>query len=762
KRAEAALRESEERYRNLFENANDALATVTLDGTFTAVNRAAEQLFGWSRAELIGQHASVVATPASVALAEERTRRFLAGERLPSSTFEAELIRKDGCLMVVEARTRTIRNAAGEPVGFQGSYCDVTERKRMEKALQESEEKYRTIFAASPDFVYLTDTEGNLLDANPALLERAGLALEQLRQKNVRDFYAGGKPEELEQLLAELRSGHTMKGVEIKARNLAGEVWDYEIHAIPLGNHGEVSAVLSVARDITERKRMEAALRESEQRYRAVVETQTEMVCRFRPDTTLTFVNEAYCRYFGKSREELLGTSFLSLIPEPARPVAKAHIDSLIAQPRLVIDEHEVIGAGGEIRWQQWMDQTIFDDRGRLTGFQSTGRDITERKRAEEALQKSEQHAYLQFQQLQAIYHTAPVGLCVLSADLRFLKINERLAEMIGLARPGYIGRTAREVLPTLADKLEPICRQAMKTGRPALDVEIGGITIVPPRGERVWHVSSFPLGHTAGAVSGVNVVVLDITERKRAEEALQRAQAELARVTRVTTLGEMAVSIAHEVNQPLGAIVGNADLCLRWLARETPDLVQVRDALCDIITDGHRASAVVGRIRALTKKENSPKTRCDMNEIIRETVALAVYEMRRKRITLRTELAPDLPPVFGDSVQLGQVMLNLIMNGIEAMSEVRRRARELVIRTERNDTDEVLTTVQDCGVGVDPQEVKRIFTPFYTTKPEGIGIGLAICRSIVETHGGRLWAVPNPGPGATLRFTVPSGGEER
>jgi PAS domain S-box-containing protein len=625
KRVEEALRESEERYRNLFENANDALATFTLDGTITAVNHAMERLLGWSRAELLGQHVSKVATPASVAFAAERTWRFLIGERLPSSTFEAELISKDGRLMLVEARTRAIRNADGKPVGFQGIYRDVTERKRMEEALQASEEKYRTIFAASPDFIYLTDTEGNMLDANPALLKRAGLSLEHLRQRNVREFYAGGKPEELEQLLAELRSGHGLKGVEVKARSLAGEIWDYEINAIPLGNPGEV--FLSVARDITERKRMEAALRVSAQRYRAVVETQTELVCRFLPDTTLTFVNEAYCRSFGKSREELLGTSFLSLIPEPARSVVKARLESLIAQPRLVISEHEVIAAGGDIGWQQWTDQGILDDTGRLTEFQSTG---------------------------------------------------------------------------------------------------------------------------------------LDITERKRAEEALQQLQAELAHVSRVSTIGEMTASIAHEVNQPLGAIVGNADLCLRWLTREPPDLVQVRDALCDIITDGHRASEVIARIRALIKKEHSPKTRCDMNEIIGETIALASYEMRRKHITLRTELAPDLPPVFGDYVQLGQVVLNLIMNGIEAMSGVEGRARELTLRSGRSGAGGVLITVRDCGVGINPDEVKQIFAAFYTTKPGGIGMGLAICRSIVEAHGGRLWARPTAGPGATFHFTLPADSEGR
>ena len=542
------------------------------------------------------------------------------------------------------------------------------------------------------------------------------------------------------------KDGRTVP-LEARVRFIRGK------NGIPVGFQG-------IYRDITERKLADTILRENEQRYRAVVDAQTELVCRFRPDTTLTFVNEAYCRYFGKTREELLNTSFLSLIPEHARPAAKAHIDSLTAYPRLVVDEHEVIAAGGDVRWQRWTDQAIFADTGQLIEFQSTGVDITERKQAEEALDQSQQQVRRQFEQLQAIYQTAPVGLCFLSTTLRFVNINTRLAEMAGLSRVTPIGRAVRDVWPALADKLEPICQQVIKTGKPVLDTEIDDRISMPPRGEGVWHVNSFPVKNPGGTIVGVNVVILDITERKHAEEALQRAQTELAHVTRVTTLGEMTASIAHEVNQPLGAIVGNADVCLRWLAGEAPELEQVREALSDIVKDGHRASEVIARIRALVKKETLQKTRLDINEVIGEAVALASPEAQRKRIRMRTERATDLPSVLGDRVQLRQVILNLIMNGIEAMTGVEETARDLVLRSSRDGKQTVRISVQDCGVGLDPQETKRIFAPFHTTKPGGMGMGLAICRSIVEAHGGRLWTTPNPGPGATFQFTLPCDSE--
>jgi len=245
------------------------------------------------------------------------------------------------------------------------------------------------------------------------------------------------------------------------------------------------------------------------------------------------------------------------------------------------------------------------------------------------------------------------------------------------------------------------------------------------------------------------------LTERKRADEALREAQVELAHVTRVTTIGGLAAAIAHEINQPLAAVITNGNACLRWLAGTTPNLDEARQAVERIIRDGNRASDVIAKIRALLRKTGTEKERLDMNDVIREVVALAQSEVRRNGVALRAQLEGNIPPVLGDRVQLQQVVLNLIMNGIEAMSTVGDRARELIISTRSGEIDQVHVTVQDSGIGLDPQRMERIFDAFYTTKSEGMGMGLAISRSIVENHDGRLWAVPNDGPGATFQFTL-------
>jgi C4-dicarboxylate-specific signal transduction histidine kinase len=244
--------------------------------------------------------------------------------------------------------------------------------------------------------------------------------------------------------------------------------------------------------------------------------------------------------------------------------------------------------------------------------------------------------------------------------------------------------------------------------------------------------------------------------ELRRSEASLREAQSELARVTRLTTMGEMAASIAHEVNQPLAGIVTNANASLRWLAGDAPNLVEAREAIRRIVRDGSRAGDVTRRIRALFTKTRTAKERLDINEAIGEVVALTGSEMRRNKVILQMELAADLPPMMGDRVQLQQVVLNLILNGIEAMSTVQDRPRELVIRTQRAEgDDEVSVTVQDSGIGLDPRSRERIFDPFHTTKPGGLGLGLSISRSIVEGHGGRLWAVSSDRPGATFQFTL-------
>jgi C4-dicarboxylate-specific signal transduction histidine kinase len=244
--------------------------------------------------------------------------------------------------------------------------------------------------------------------------------------------------------------------------------------------------------------------------------------------------------------------------------------------------------------------------------------------------------------------------------------------------------------------------------------------------------------------------------ERKRAEQALLGAQAELAHVTRVATLGEMTASIAHEINQPLGAVVNNASACLRWLAANNVE--EARRSAELIRADGHRAAEIIRRIRSFAKKTPSQKDWIDIDQSIREVTALARSEMHRNDITLETRLSDDVhhvPLVFADRIQLQQVILNLIMNAVEAMSEVSDGPRQLLIRTGTDAAGAIVVAVRDSGPGIAPENLDRLFTPFYTTKPQGMGMGLAICRSIIEAHGGRLWASANNGPGATFQFTL-------
>ena len=241
----------------------------------------------------------------------------------------------------------------------------------------------------------------------------------------------------------------------------------------------------------------------------------------------------------------------------------------------------------------------------------------------------------------------------------------------------------------------------------------------------------------------------------------MRQLEADLAHIDRVSILGELTASIAHEVNQPLSGVVSSGSACLRWLARDVPDLEEAREAARRIVRDGKRAGEIIARIRALTKKAVASREKLNLNETIREVLALVGDEAKRNTVVIRTRFGDDVFPVLGDQVQLQQVVLNLVMNAIEAMSSVGDRARELVITTRNIDPDQVQVTVEDSGTGIDPQMIDKIFGSFYTTKPGGMGMGLSISRSILQAHGGRLWATAKDGPGTIFHFTLPKYHEE-
>ena len=387
-------------------------------------------------------------------------------------------------------------------------------------------------------------------------------------------------------------------------------------------------------------------------------------------------------------------------------------------------------------------DQDIIEQITNLAGV------AIQRKLDEDKLRDSEE-------QWRAAFQNNPTMYFMIDAKGTFVSVNPSGAEQLGYTVDELVGRSMLDVF--------------FEADREAVQRNIAACF------ERLGHASSWELRkvrkdgtmlhvrETARAMrkSGGDPVILvvceDITERKRAEEALRRAQAELAHVTRVTTLGELVASIAHEVNQPLAAIVADANACLNWLAVAQPDLERVREALAAIVTDGHRAGDVIQRIRQLATKSEPRKERLDVNDIVRDAVALVRAEVSRYDIALALDLAVALPPIVGDRVQLLQVMLNLVMNAVEAMAPVTGRPRTLIIRSERQDDDGVRVAVHDTGVGISARDLDRVFDAFFTTKPGGMGMGLSISRSLVEAHGGRLWITPREPHGAIFQLLLPA-----
>ncbi len=372
--------------------------------------------------------------------------------------------------------------------------------------------------------------------------------------------------------------------------------------------------------------------------------------------------------------------------------------------------------------------------------------DITERKRAEEKLGESERRFRL-------LVESIPHHVWSFRPDDTVGYWNQRLID--------YTGLTPEEIQAGGWAALHPDDVVRVKAAWQEAWVNGGAYEMEQRIRGRDGHYRRFVCSAVAvkdehGRPAEWFGTDTDVEARRQAEEALHKAQAELAHVARVTTLGELTASIAHEVNQPLAAIVTNGQASLRLLSRSKPDIDEAREALESIIADSLRASEVIKRIRALLRKTGPAKSRLNINEAIREVIAFTAGELKKNHASLVTELAPDLPTVIGDRVQLQQVMLNLIINGNEAMNSPDLQTRELLVRSQRTGPDGVLVIVKDTGTGLDPNDRERVFDAFFTRKEGGLGLGLSISRTIIEDHGGKLWATSNEGPGVSLQFLLP------
>jgi PAS domain S-box-containing protein len=465
------------------------------------------------------------------------------------------------------------------------------------------------------------------------------------------------------------------------------------------------------------------------------------------PNQRLTLSDEA-CRIYGIEQHQL--SSWQGRALELVHAQDRARLVEAIAAAangdgRFDV-EFRAVRPNGDVRIVHSRGEATQDvPDGRLRAF-GTLQDITELRHAQEDLSASEQLT-------RHVFESAPDAMAVIGRDYRYRRLNPVYERSWNMPAEQIVGLHVSDLHGS------EIFEQILK---PRMDRCFAGEQVAFAEwftnrsGRFYYSVIYAPLRLGSDQVEAALAITRDLTDHMLASQALRDAEAALARVNRVTTLGVLAASIAHEVNQPLGAITASAAACTRWLAAQPPEMEKARSALQRIVADGRRAGQVVDRIRALVNRRAPRRSRVDLNEAILEVIALTRDEVRRNAIRLDTSLAPDVPPIDGDRVQLQQVVLNLLVNAIEAMKGSGASSRELRIGSARDDANTVTVEVRDSGPGVDPGHMDRLFEAFYSTKDDGIGMGLSISRSIIEAHGGRLWVTRNVPCGAAFRFSLP------
>ena len=500
-------------------------------------------------------------------------------------------------------------------------------------------------------------------------------------------------------------------------------------------------------------------LRDSEQRFRDYTETASDWLWASDREHRFTYFSEHsgafgydWSKPIGKRRWDVAAD--VALEPEAWRE----HIAALERREPFRDFVYKVRRIDGSLGFMSVSGKPVFDAEGRFSGYRGVASDLTDRKRAEQALQRSE--SYLA--EAQRLSHTGSWGWNAATREITHW--SKEIYRLYGFDPQAGIPPFAAVLQRIHRDDRARLAEAADRAIRDGAEYESGFRIVLPDGTTKCIHEIAHPVYDAAGEIVEFVGTDMDITERKRAETEIRESErryreveVELAHANRVATMGQLSASIAHEVNQPIAAAVTNAYAALRWLGAQPPDVEEVRRALGRIVDNGKRAGDVIGRIRDLIRKAPPQKDGLEINEAIREVIALTRSEVVKYGVSVQTQLAQGLPLIQGDRVQLRQVILNLIINAVEAMSGAGEGSRELLISTRKAELDGVLVAVQDSGPGLAPASLEHLFEAFYTTKPGGLGMGLSICRSIIEAHRGRLWATANVPQGAVFQFTLPA-----